>query len=627
MRVTHFSIAVPLIFVALSGCAKDSSDDESGDTSPGDTGESGVLPCLADFTITMPDGTSTNLDFCVRSSMEAAFEFDPDDPPEVRNPILEFHAVTDEAFECWVRIAEPAACGEGYYRIDGSSGTVTFDLHDCTGVGDEYEATFDANSGYIRMDTFHAGDEPGNFSGKPLETRMAGYVSVTTVEGITLTGDFSQRAELTATDAEEAACAVSNGDADADGYVDAYFEGDDCDDTSADLNPADLDEDGLSTCDGDCDDSDSKLNLDDADNDGFSTCEGDCDDSDGSLNLDDVDEDGYSTCDGDCDDSNSSLEPADLDNDGVSICDGDCDDNDSESTTMAEDADCDGTLTLEDCDDASTHIGACFVHLSSGESHSCAVKASGAIECFGSASYSADVPPTGTGYVATSAGRYHSCALTSGGAIECWGRKDGDPYYDQGQVSDTPTGTGYVAISSGPMYNCALSAAGAIECWGGPADLQTDMPTGTGYVAVTAGWRPCVLTSTGIIECWGGDFAAPTGSGYTNVSSGGQATCALTASGAIECQGEDYLGQVSNAPTSNGFTAVSVGGESHACALTSSGEISCWGQYPGSSLIPTWGGYIDVSAGRDHSCALTDLGVVECWGTNFNDLESFTAAP
>ena len=56
----------------------------------------------------------------------------------------------------------------------------------------------------------------------------------------------------------------------------------DCDDSSAFLNPADTDGDGLSTCSGDCDDSDLSLNQTDADGDGYTTCDGDCNDSNGS---------------------------------------------------------------------------------------------------------------------------------------------------------------------------------------------------------------------------------------------------------------------------------------------------------------------------------------------------------
>ena len=70
----------------------------------------------------------------------------------------------------------------------------------------------------------------------------------------------------------------------------------------------------------------------------------------------DADCDGARTQD-DCDDTNESLGSRDLDAD----CDGvltndDCDDNDSSSTVIATDADCDGVITNEDCDDADPHL-------------------------------------------------------------------------------------------------------------------------------------------------------------------------------------------------------------------------------------------------------------------------------
>jgi len=79
-------------------------------------------------------------------------------------------------------------------------------------------------------------------------------------------------------------------DADGDGYgdenaVSPLEAGTDCDDNDAFLEPADLDNDGYSTCDGDCDDTDIDLDLADADGDGYSTCDGDCDDTDSSLNT------------------------------------------------------------------------------------------------------------------------------------------------------------------------------------------------------------------------------------------------------------------------------------------------------------------------------------------------------
>jgi hypothetical protein len=48
--------------------------------------------CTASFTLDFPDGSSTTLDGCMDWSLDAAFEYDPDDPPEVRSFTLNFGA-------------------------------------------------------------------------------------------------------------------------------------------------------------------------------------------------------------------------------------------------------------------------------------------------------------------------------------------------------------------------------------------------------------------------------------------------------------------------------------------------------------------------------------------------------
>jgi formylglycine-generating enzyme required for sulfatase activity len=69
--------------------------------------------------------------------------------------------------------------------------------------------------------------------------------------------------------------------------------------------------------------------------------------------AEDGDCDGVLTAD-DCDDgdSDSTVVAEDGDCDGVLTAD-DCDDGDSDSTVVAEDGDCDGVLTADDCDDTS----------------------------------------------------------------------------------------------------------------------------------------------------------------------------------------------------------------------------------------------------------------------------------
>ena len=45
--------------------------------------------CVADFTVTFPDATVVTIDGCASWSLDATFEYDPDDPPEVRSYVLD----------------------------------------------------------------------------------------------------------------------------------------------------------------------------------------------------------------------------------------------------------------------------------------------------------------------------------------------------------------------------------------------------------------------------------------------------------------------------------------------------------------------------------------------------------
>ena len=93
----------------------------------------------------------------------------------------------------------------------------------------------------------------------------------------------------------------------------------------------------------DCDDSSAFLNPADTDGDGLSTCSGDCDDTDANLNQEDNDGDGYSTCDGDCNDASSSESPAGIDDcsDGLdNDCNGVVDDGSLGDAPQCALADC-----------------------------------------------------------------------------------------------------------------------------------------------------------------------------------------------------------------------------------------------------------------------------------------------
>jgi len=127
------------------------------------------------------------------------------------------------------------------------------------------------------------------------------------------------------------------------------------------------------------------------------------------------------------------------------------------------------------------------VRIAAGYRHTCAVKASGAIECWGDNAYgqlghgtnvSSAVPVAVLGIaqaVGIAMGGDHTCALKSfGGGVKCWGSNDHGQLgqstnvmlYSAVPVDVTNLASGVVAISAGFDFGCALTSVGAVRCWG-----------------------------------------------------------------------------------------------------------------------------------------------------------------
>ncbi|MCZ7685214.1 MAG: MopE-related protein [Sandaracinaceae bacterium] len=282
---------------------------------------------------------------------------------------------------------------------------------------------------------------------------------------------------------------VGDRDADGDGHVDALccngdVCGDDCDDTRANQHPT-----ASEVCDGIDNDCNGVLDgpLEDRDRDGFvdPSCGGaDCDDE-----RTEVHPGAAELCDGvdtDCDGSPFDDE-ADLDGDGfvtsttcvsATLRTGDCDDTRAEASPdgteacNARDDDCDGLVDegLTDCDGV--------VEIATGRNHTCALRQSGAVECWGIGE------ALGTGRAVQSyrpapvegldravdvaAGEDVTCAVRDDGSVWCWGQQR------DGALGNGATAAGVslapvrvtglpddvVEVESGALSSCARTAGG-----------------------------------------------------------------------------------------------------------------------------------------------------------------------
>ena len=199
-----------------------------------------------------------------------------------------------------------------------------------------------------------------------------------------------------------------------------------------------------------------------------------------------------------------------------------------------------------------------FRSVSAGLIHACAVRNSGELECWGlvggwewcpvcdfpiEEDYGQAEPPPGT-YGAVSAAGTHTCAIRESGAVACWGGR-------YRELTDAPTGR-YRSLSAARGYTCAARESGEIDCWG-RVDAQSSAPSGTyrvvsasggtplgiGFSVVESGRHACGLRESGQIDCWLGradQTDVPPGT-YRAVSAGFGYTCAIRESGEIVCWG------------------------------------------------------------------------------------------
>jgi alpha-tubulin suppressor-like RCC1 family protein len=279
-----------------------------------------------------------------------------------------------------------------------------------------------------------------------------------------------------------------------------------------------------------------------------------------------------------------------------------------------------------------------ILSVSTGSSHSCAVKSNGQVTCWGSndrgrlgngteTDSRSPVPVEGIdSAISVSAGYDHSCAVLDNGTVQCWGYNS---YGQLGDGSDNRSSTpvtvvgidSAVSVSSGSEFSCAVLLSGGVECWGynafsqlGGGNVDSNKPklvfdheegeVLSNVVEVSAGsFHVCARLETGAVKCWGYNSSGQLGNGSSintsspvavqgiesavKVSSGLYHSCAVLSSGVIQCWGKNSYGQLGNGLDENSNIPVSVndinnaisvgGGFASSCALLASGNLKCWG--------------------------------------------------
>jgi alpha-tubulin suppressor-like RCC1 family protein len=234
------------------------------------------------------------------------------------------------------------------------------------------------------------------------------------------------------------------------------------------------------------------------------------------------------------------------------------------------------------------------IAVTAGDRHSCALVVGGSVRCWGydgdgqigdgvittPAANSSAVPVVGVSdAVSVSAGARHTCAVRATGSVVCWGADDvgqlGDGTVSSPAANPSPVTvvgiTDAVAVSAGTSHTCAVRATGAVVCWGSdvsgalgdgtiaaPANRATPaaVPGISSATAVSAGVDHTCVADGGAVRCWGSDAFHQLGAGWA--TPGVASASPVTQAGFVDA------------------TVVAVGG-SRTCVLDAASTVTCWG--------------------------------------------------
>ena len=264
-----------------------------------------------------------------------------------------------------------------------------------------------------------------------------------------------------------------------------------------------------------------------------------------------------------------------------------------------------------------------FVEITAGDDHTCALRRSGEIVCWGRDD-SGQASPYFGAFRSVVAGGDQTCGLRPSGEAQCWG-------YDMAKSPLSGTFTAVSTRNNGSLWwACGLRRTGMAECWSGAGETSWNdrrdpqpfntMPSGA-FAEIAVGWQQvCGLRPSGIAVCWPShrsERVPPPAGELTGISAGGYYTCGLRPSGAAACWNSGLgIAQVAPpSPPSGKFTTIAAG-RTHTCGLRYGGEAICWGSDESGQASPPAGEFTTIAAGGSHTCGLRPDGEAICWGSD-----------
>ncbi len=107
--------------------------------------------------------------------------------------------------------------------------------------------------------------------------------------------------------------------------------------------------------------------------------------------------------------------------------------------------------------------------VAAGGFHTCALKDSGKVRCWGADTWGQASPPPAK-FKSVSAGTVHTCGVKRSAKLSCWGFPPG------GDGQALPPPGEFKSVSAGDTHTCGVRKSDKVSCWGDDTYGQTDVP-------------------------------------------------------------------------------------------------------------------------------------------------------